>query len=999
MDRIAFNWRSCVLIILSVAILVIFRLKFSSAADGTDTEFSLWKVDKFKPSPAIAVPLYPTPTRESISLAGTWEVRTDPGEKGFAERWFSREDLEFVEKLEVPGNWITQGLGGEGTPSDKGVLGDLGLLSNELSMRSAKLKGSHLGLVWYRKHVSVPREWENRQIRMVFGAVLNSVRVWVNGRFVGGRWTDGNSFHFDVTPQIEPGNVNTLVMVIDNRWKSAATLSHLQWYVANGGPYHHMVLRALPKLYIESALVRPILVDSQDSGIAEVHIKVANRTPVEGEVTLEVQITSLQDESKEFRAATTISLGPDRSGEVVLPVEIDPVETWSWEDPNLYRLAVKINSLGESDSVSDRFGMRSVASVGNRFLLNGRPVLILGQHFNFFWPDTFTPPITKAEYTKHLKLMKEYGFNYLRTPWLMPEECYQAADELGMMLQLEFPYSFEPYDKIKLPLIKRLIEECLIAYGNHPSLVLLTMSNEGSWDKMGELNGEFCAFAKSIDPTRLVMDTDGALSEKVPDALLAEIVSTGNQHSSWYDYMSNVARQSEVYYLRPVIDHEFLNVPTLVDPRISRHYRNPVLGPPDWLGPKLHEQIRQQGMESEYAQYLKASHYHHANYIKEGMERSRKNPLKAGYSMCAWNDIEQGIHWGILDAFMNPKGISAEQMQVYNAQNVLLVDFVDPETGQIQLVPDYCRTFGEEFSLQPYVAYFGHVPVTGATLLWQVHGEGGEVLAEGRMDNVNLQLATATTLPRVRVGPISGSVPRKATLQFRLPLPGAGLENSWPVWLFPKVTQEAIGRKIFASAKVISVLRSVVRDVLLAEDAGSAEDTAALWVTDEPELALSWLRGRKSVLFLAKSDPSSNPDWAPRTTNPNPFDPGWFRSDKHMGTIIRENALIGEFPHNGYASWQFRNLINRARDVPEGMTPARSIVSSAFNDTMPHVQHQLLVAQTDTSGHLTYCMLKVLSGRTEADYLLFELLRNSRPEKSDPVVTLEALAAFLFSGS
>ena len=987
-----------------LTVFVLASLFFASLCLAQESDLSLWKVDKFAPAPAVAVPLYPSSSRESLSLDGTWQVRMDPKEAGFSERWYARPEVDFPDKLEVPGNWIAQGLGGQGVPYD---LEEKSGGEPGMEMRTARLKGSYLGLAWYRKTVSVPATWQDRQVRLVFGAVLNSVRLWVNGVFVGGRWTDGNSFYFDVTEYLNPGQVNTFVMAIDNRMKECATRSHLQWYVANGGPYHHLMLWALPKLRIESALVRPFLSSLEGAGMAEVHLRILNGSGQDQEARLEVQVGSLQDSSRQFRGETKVALKAGAAGKVVVPVQIEPVEAWSIDQPNLYRLEVHLQGEATADNVVERFGMRTVASTGNRFQLNNHPVFILGQHLSFFWPNTFTPPITKEEYGQLFKRMKEYGFNYLRTPWLMPEECYQAADEVGIMLQLEFPMAFAPYNKIKLQLIKRLIEECLVAFGNHPSLVLLTMSNEGAWDGMGRLDPELCAFSKSIDPTRLVMDTDGEVSERLPTGMLGEVVSAiyrfGGSWGDWAEYMSAIAMQPPIYHLRPVIDHEFLNVPSLVNPDVAKNYRSPVLTPPAGLGARLLDQIRGQGMEAEYPLYVKASHQHQANFIKEGMERSRKHPLKAGFSMCAWNDIEEGVHWGILDAFMGAKGISAEQMRVYNAQNVLLVDSVDPGSGEIQLVADYCRTLDKEFSLQPYVSYFGHAPVTNATLAWQIQAESGGTLAEGRIENVNLALATVTTLPRIVVKPIAGTKAQEAVL--RLKLSGAGLElqNSWPIWLFPQVRKADPGRKVFASAGVLTKLQDSFSSVYPASQADPRRaEASSLWVTDEPEAALTWLRAGKQVLFFDIGDIGPNPEWARQwdwyITHPNPFDPGWCLGDRHMGSIIRASKVLGDFPHAGYASLQFRYLINRAQGGADGWIPARAIVSSIWNHQLPHVQHQLFAAKTKSGGHLTYCLLKVLSGRPEANYLLWQMLKNAGPEPADPVLGVEQLKLYLAVG-
>ncbi|MCP4248166.1 MAG: hypothetical protein GY778_14065, partial [bacterium] len=397
--------------------------------------------------------------------------------------------------------------------------------------------------------------------------------------------------------------------------------------------------------------------------------------------------------------------------------------------------------------------------------------------------------------------------------------------------------------------------------------------------------------------------------------------------------------------------------------------------------PDLAERILKQGLKDEYPLYVHASHQHQANFIKEGTERSRKNPLKAGYSMCAWNDIEEGIHWGILDAFCNPKGITARQMGVYNAQSVLLLDFIDATSCEVQLVPDYCRPIDLPFVVQPYAAYFGHQPVADASLEWRLRDAGGEVIAEDRVERLALQQYTVTTLPRITVSLPDLPGAQQTSLELKLQAQDLELRNSWPVWLFPKAEGRAVRRAVAADQSVVTQVRRVAPNVLVAEEAGGETE---LWVTSEAKSAVRWLEEGRTVLYLAKGGAS-----------PNPFDPGWFKSDGHLGSIIRTNELLGDFPHDGYASWQFRNLLDRALAVPEGRIPARPVISSVYGDSWPHVQHQILVAAAPGGGHLTYCLLRVLSGRCEADDLLHQLLENARRRAGDPVVPLDQLQRFM----
>jgi hypothetical protein len=241
-------------------------------------------------------------------------------------------------------------------------------------------------------------------------------------------------------------------------------------------------------------------------------------------------------------------------------------------------------------------------------------------------------------------------------------------------------------------------------------------------------------------------------------------------------------------------------------------------------------------------------------------------------------------------------------------------------------------------------------------------------------------------LPRIGIGPIDLAKPQRATLDTRLLSPGLILKNSWPLWLFPRVDKEHVNRTVAADRTLLDRLARVAAGVV---DAGKevADEDNTLWVTNEGKTALNWLKAGRMVLFLAKG--------GALVGSKNPFDPGWFRSDQHMGSVVWRHNLLGDFPHDGFASWQFRYLINRGEDVPEGRTGADAIVSSVFNSTMPHVQHQMFVANTDTGGHLTYCMLKVLTGRCEADYLLWQLLQNAKRDETVREISIERAAEYL----
>jgi len=92
------------------------------------------------------------------------------------------------------------------------------------------------------------------------------------------------------------------------------------------------------------------------------------------------------------------------------------------------------------DARSVRFGMREFKVAGGKFLLNGKPIFLRGLRRRLHLSEHDLPAREKSEFHRRLSIAREYGFNYVRHhSWTPPEEYLEAADELGMMLQPNFP--------------------------------------------------------------------------------------------------------------------------------------------------------------------------------------------------------------------------------------------------------------------------------------------------------------------------------------------------------------------------------------------------------------------------------------------------------------------------------------------------------------------------------------------------------------------------------
>ena len=77
-----------------------------------------------------------------------------------------------------------------------------------------------VGVGWYRTEFDVPQFQAGKRATILFDGAMSHANVYINGQKVG-YWPYGyNSFHFDITKYLKPGEKNTLLYV----WKTCRNL-------------------------------------------------------------------------------------------------------------------------------------------------------------------------------------------------------------------------------------------------------------------------------------------------------------------------------------------------------------------------------------------------------------------------------------------------------------------------------------------------------------------------------------------------------------------------------------------------------------------------------------------------------------------------------------------------------------------------------------------------------------------------------------------------------
>lgn len=686
-----------------------------------------------------------------VSLDGEWEFRLDPEDRGRAEQWYLSA-ASFDRRIRVPGAWNAQGIA---FPSEAQLREYEGkkLNGNNLlgvDRESDKLYSVYPGPAWYRRGIRVPAEWSGKRVWLVFGGVHRRADVWVNGVFAGSHGSYLTPFRIEVSRWARPGETAIVTVRVDARRDKSVDpllgcLDSLDFlYITWGGLYRPVSLEAEGESKIESVFAIPHPADSS------VEVR------VEPEMAAEVEV--LDPDGR------TVARGPANS-----TLRIPEARLWSPLSPALY--TIRVRGPG-GDVVATRFGLREFKVDGGRFLLNGRPIFLRGYGDDCVFPNTLAPPVGREEFRRRLSLARDYGFNYVRHhSWMPPSEYLDVADELGMMVQPEFPIAYR-WDLAQTPQAKQVYldqwREMIRLHRNHPSIVTWCMGNE-EYDSFPEA-AEMYRIAKETDPTRVVIDSDGC--------------NFGHQSRSTLDFLvvqfgegGSIGLGDGKYHVpescpKPVVCHEMGYFVTLHDLEQEKLFRGGLK--PYWLEATRTLAVRQ-GVLGEYPAWLQASYRLQAACLKTNIEAARRSRL-SGMSVWLFQDYPNCAE-GIVDMFWRPKGIGAQEFRRFNAPTVLLVD-----------LPRRSFRSGEKVAAKILVSRFESGPPSEAALRWEL-GLGSAKVQLGKEERVPVgsdgvsELATLPlSFPEVREG---RSLTLRTVLETNPPV-----ENEWSLWVFPEPPKE-----------------------------------------------------------------------------------------------------------------------------------------------------------------------------------------------------------------
>jgi len=787
------------------------------------------------------------------------------------------------------------------------------------------------GVGWHRRSLTIPAEWRGRTVTLTVGGARTDCYLFVNGSMAGFHLANLTPFEFDLSERLRYGETNEIILAISNvggvqapprlggisfeGYQGYATgfFSGLDLHVS-GGPGR-----------IESVYLHPVRDFSAISWWVDLK-GIAGRK--DARTQLQWRIRSPEGQIVKQGFVPVPGLGADGRQHAEWEIPAEGLKAWSTWEPHLYSVEVTWEDM--RGQVWDRrvqpAGFRALVSKDKRLLLNGRPILLRGVTDCYYWPPNVNPPISVEFYRKMIRRLKEVGYNHIRFhTWIPPREYMQAADELGMLLQIE-PARGTAY-RLSLDTWKESMEPWkeMVRWSRiHPSVVIYCGGNEAMMSPglVAFLEQQY-AEAKKLDPSSLVLPMESLRGIEYSDWVTKDLaaVPDGDPDPSTFHarLFKRIAQSADLLaaytwgdlsyknllapdwrilearftaYPHAVLAHELGIIGGYLDLSLESRYTGRTPSTPYRVVRETLAAAKRLDMAPRYYQNSTRWQSMARKYL---MENARKCESLKGYDHLAgwdthWNLVNYG--GGTLNEFFELKhGDTAEKVRQYNGESVVLLD------NQRR----YRFRTDERFAAPVLVSLYGGKPLREGSLHWQV-ADGNRLVLQGDQKGLSAPDGAVSSLGEVSFDWPALDAARKLTLSVTVKDAVYDLANQWDFWVFPSRPVP----RIAASADEESLQKLAGRYAGVVS-IGSNPDLRTRVVSKLTTEHVHHLAGGGDVVFLG-TDPFPAAD----TT----FQIGMAgRRHMDLATVVNQHPIFAYLPHEGYCDWQFESLLEKGRAV------------------------------------------------------------------------------------
>ena len=362
------------------------------------------------------------------SLSGVWKFLWKKGCPEAPREMCSRDfDDSKWEDIKIPGVWQFQK--DYSKPLYYANSFPNGISVDPKKIPSIDVKVQEIGI--HRRNFEVPEKWNGREIFIHFGAVKSGLQLYINGQYVGYSQGSNTPHEFDITKYVSGGE-NQVTAVVYRYTDGTYLEDQDMWSLC--GIYRDVYIYSEPEYAVRDVHVVTDLKNDYTDADLSVDILAVNYSGKEK--TAEIEATLLRDgkETSVGKAKVTLSSGKNT---VSFNKFIEKPDLWSAEKPNLYTLLLKVKCGGETTYKALRVGFRATEIIGEKILINGKPLLIRGVNRHDFDPDGGWA-VPYERYIQDLDIMKRCNINSIRTSHYPNDPIlYELCDEYGFYVMDE----------------------------------------------------------------------------------------------------------------------------------------------------------------------------------------------------------------------------------------------------------------------------------------------------------------------------------------------------------------------------------------------------------------------------------------------------------------------------------------------------------------------------------------------------------------------------------
>lgn len=366
------------------------------------------------------------------------------------------------------------------------------------------------GIVWYRKHFTLPKSDNGKKVFLEFEGIRFGGEFFINGKSVGIHENGVMASGFDVTDYINyDGKSNVIAVRIDNSWryKEKATNSTYQWNDKNfnanyGGIPKNVYLHVTDKLYQTLPLysnlqtigtyvyAREINI-SQKSATIHAESEIKNEYNSDKEFRFEVKIEDMDGYIVKKFTSHPFKIAAGQTNTVKVHDKLEDIHFWSWGYGYLYNVYTTLYVDNKPvDVVKTRTGFRKTAFREGMVCLNDRVLQMKGyaQRTSNEWPAVgMSIPAWLSDYSN--KLMVESNANFVRwmhvTPW---KQDVESCDRVGLMQAMPAGDAEKDVEGRRWEQRVELMRDAIIYNRNNPSIIFYESGNESiSEEHMAEM--------------------------------------------------------------------------------------------------------------------------------------------------------------------------------------------------------------------------------------------------------------------------------------------------------------------------------------------------------------------------------------------------------------------------------------------------------------------------------------------------------------------------------